>query len=220
MPHPTGSPRLTVPAPAIPPLVLASSSPYRKDLLRRLAIPFTAYAPEIDESPRPGEPPAALVLRLARAKAEALQARHPASLIIGSDQVAVCGGRLIFKPVGPEAAFAQLQSLSGQQVEFLTALALLNARSGRLQLDCVPYRVQFRTLERAQISNYLQAERPFDCAGSFKSEGLGIALFRKMEGGDPTALIGLPLIRLVAMLANEGIDVLDLAAGAGYPESA
>jgi MAF protein len=160
-------------------------------------------------------------LRLARAKAEALQARHSDSLIIGSDQVAVCEGRLILKPADPDAAFAQLQSLSGRQLEFLTAVALLNARSGRLQLDYVPYRVRFRTLEHAQISRYLQAEQPFDCAGSFKSEGLGIALLRNMEGEDPTALIGLPLIRLVAMLALEGVDVLALASpGRGYPDPA
>ncbi len=189
-------------------LVLASSSPYRAELLRRLAIPFTACAPEIDESPRSGEAPADLALRLARAKAEALSARYPHSLIIGSDQVAACEGRLMVKAMHAEAARAQLRLLSGRRVEFITALALLNTESGRIQLDEVPYRVRVRALDDTQIEHYLAIERPFDCAASLKSEGLGIALCHSMEGEDPTALIGLPLIRLVAMLAAEGVDVL------------
>lgn len=195
----------------MPRLILASSSPHRRDLLKRLAIPFSSHSPGIDESPRPGEAPRALALRLACAKAKALKGHNPDSLIIGSDQVAVCDGRLVSKPNDREAAFAQLLALSGRQVDFHTGLALLNTQTGRLQVDCTPSRVSLRDLNPIQIGRYLQAEQPYDCAGSFKSEGLGIALIRKLESEDPTALIGLPLIRLVAMLEAEGIDVLSLA---------
>jgi MAF protein len=190
------------------PIVLASSSPYRRMLLERLQIPFTFASPEVDETPNDNESPLNLVTRLAKAKAEALKARSPGALIIGSDQAAVCEGVRFGKPGTPEKAIEQLQCLNGRRVDFLTGLALLNTETGRLQVDCVPYSVYFRRLTQAQIEGYVGLERPLDCAGSFKSEGLGIALFSKMEGEDPTSLIGLPLIRLAEMLRAEGVDVL------------
>jgi MAF protein len=189
-------------------LVLASSSPYRETLLERLRVPFTCHAPDIDEGRLGHETPKEHTLRLALAKARAIQALYPNSLIIGSDQVAVRGDEVIGKPGDHQRAIQQLTRLNGKRIEFLTGLALLNARTGQHQVDCVPYAVYFRTLTEAQIAGYVALERPFDCAGSFKSEGLGAALFEKMEGDDPTALIGLPLIRLTGMLAREGVDVL------------
>jgi len=177
-------------------------------LLKRLRLPFSWASPEIDETPETNETPTEMVLRLACCKAEAIREKWPKALIIGSDQVAVCEGVPFSKPETRERAIEQLRHLSGLRVDFLTGIALLNTETGRLQLDCVPYSVHFRDLSRAQIEGYIDQEQPLNCAGSFKSEGLGIALFKKMEGEDPTALIGLPLIRLVEMLVKEGVDVL------------
>jgi MAF protein len=193
----------------IPPveLVLGSTSPYRRALLERLGLRFAVDAPQIDESQRPGETPEQLVLRLAEAKARAVAPRHPAALIIGSDQVACIDERILGKPGDRANAMAQLRASAGRTVTFHTGLCLLNAANGRSQLACEPYRVHFRTLSDAQIARYLDAEQPYNCAGSFKSEGLGITLFERMEGDDPNTLVGLPLIRLVAMLENEGLTL-------------
>ena len=189
-------------------LLLASTSPYRRELLARLCLPFETVSPEVDEAAGADEAPADLVRRLSQAKARAGARRQPASLVIGSDQVAVIGDEILGKPDTHAAAHAQLSRLSGEVVTFLTGLALYNDASGRMQSDVVPFRVHFRTLTASQIEHYLEREQPYDCAGSFKSEGLGIALFERMEGDDPTALIGLPLIRLVKMLEKEGLAVL------------
>jgi len=199
-------------APAVgigtPLLVLASSSPYRSALLDRLGLPFITAAPQVDESPRPGEAPQALVLRLAQAKARAVARLYPDALIIGSDQVACIDGQILGKPGSRTRAIAQLEQASGRCVVFQTGLCLLNAVSGRIQALVEPFRVHFRPLSRARIEGYLDREEPYNCAGSFKSEGLGIALFERLEGDDPSALIGLPLIRLVTLLEAEGIDLL------------
>lgn len=189
------------------PLILASSSPYRRELLQRLRLPFECASPDIDESPLPGESPEQLVRRLAEAKARALAARFPEHLIIGSDQAAVQGQAILGKPHTLERAMEQLKASSGSSVSFLTGLALLDSASGRCQVDCIPFRVHFRELDEARIHRYLEAERPFDCAGSFKAEGLGASLFRATEGEDGTSLVGLPLIRLVDMLLAEGVQV-------------
>lgn len=188
-------------------LVLASSSPYRRELLSRLRQPFEWAAPSIDESRRPGESAEALVRRLAREKAQALAGRFASHLIIGSDQVAVLDGQILGKPHDYPRAHAQLSATSGRSVSFLTGLALLDSRDGSCQVDCVPYTVHFRTLSAEQIERYLKAEEPYDCAGSFKAEGLGISLFRSTEGADVNSLIGLPLIRLVEMLDVAGVQV-------------
>jgi MAF protein len=192
----------------MPDVVLASSSRYRQTVLAKLGLPFTAAAPDIDESPLPGEAPHALVARLAAAKARALAARFPNHLIIGSDQVAVLDGRMLGKPGTEPAAREQLRIASGRCVEFLTGLCLLDSASGSEHLVVEPFRVHFRTLTETQITHYVDREQPLDCAGSFKSEGLGIALFEKLEGDDPNALIGLPLIRLVRLLEQAGVAVL------------
>lgn len=189
------------------PLLLASSSTYRRDLLQRLHLPFDWASPDIDESRLRDEPAEALVRRLAAAKARALAATHPAHLIIGSDQVAVLGERILGKPHTFERAREQLLAASGRAVTFLTGVALLNSATGQCQIDCVPFTVTLRELDSAQVERYLQTEQPYDCAGSFKAEGLGVSLFRETEGSDATSLIGLPLIRLVQMLAEEGISV-------------
>ncbi|MDM8347855.1 Maf family protein [Pseudomonas sp. sp1636] len=191
----------------MPPLVLASSSPYRRELLARLRLPFSWSAPAINEAPLADEDANALVRRLAETKARALSAKHPQHLIIGSDQVAILGKQILGKPKTLERAHAQLLAASGNSVTFLTGLALLDSQSGHCQIDCIPFTVHFRQLSDAQISRYLEAEQPFDCAGSFKAEGLGVSLFRSTEGTDATSLIGLPLIRLVDMLHAAGIDV-------------
>ena len=193
---------------ALPALILASTSPYRAQLLGRLGLPFTAVPPKVDESPQPGEHPGLLCCRLAEAKARAVAGNHPGALIIGSDQLAVLGDRILTKPGNHARAVEQLSALSGQRVVFLTGLCLLNASSRQAQVDVVPYSVVFRELSSAAIDTYLRKDQPYQCAGSFKSEGLGIALFERMEGEDPTALIGLPLVRLVDMLAGEGVAVL------------
>ncbi|WP_275113182.1 Maf family protein [Pseudomonas sp. OTU750018] len=189
------------------PLVLASSSPYRRELLTRLRLPFTWSAPQIDESRRPDEDAEALAHRLSLEKAQALSASHPQHLIIGSDQVAVLGSQIIGKPHTLERAREQLMAASGNSVTFLTGLTLLNSATGQQQTDCIPFTVHFRRLSEAQIMRYLTTEQPFDCAGSFKAEGLGISLFRSTEGSDGNSLIGLPLIRLVDMLQASGIDI-------------
>ncbi len=189
------------------PLVLASSSPYRRELLTRLRLPFTWSAPHIDESRRPDEDAEALVCRLSLEKAQALSTTHPQHLIIGSDQAAVLGSQIIGKPHTLERAREQLMAASGNSVTFLTGLTLFNSATGQQQTDCVPFTVHFRPLSEAQIMRYLAAEQPFDCAGSFKAEGLGISLFRSTEGSDNNSLIGLPLIRLVDMLQASGIDI-------------
>ena len=191
-----------------PPLVLASTSPFRRELLARLGLPFTTAAPEVDESPLPGENAERLVLRLAEAKARAVAAAHPDALVIGSDQVAGLGGAVLGKPGSRERAIEQLRQASGRTVVFRTGRCLFNAASGRAQTLCETFKVHFRDLTPAQIEAYVDREAPFGCAGSFKSEGLGITLFTRLEGADPNALIGLPLIRLVDMLAVEGVDVL------------
>ncbi len=189
-------------------LILASSSPYRKELLSRLGLPFSAISPHIDETPLPGEPPEHLVARLAVAKAQAIADRHPHALVVGSDQVAVHRGSIVGKPGDHDRAVAQLRAASGQSVTLYTGLALVDADSGRTQSEVVPFRVIFRKLNDDQIERYLRKEQPYNCAGSVKSEGLGIALLERFEGEDPNTLIGLPLIRLVAMLEKEGVDVI------------
>lgn len=190
------------------PLVLASTSPFRRELLARLGLPFTALPPVADETPLPGETAPTLVARLAEAKARSLAAPQPHALIIGSDQVAVLDGQILGKPGNHARAVAQLSAAAGRSVTFYTGLCLLDSASGRTQTLVEPFRVVFRPLTPAQIDAYLQREQPYQCAGSFKSEGLGIALFERLDGDDPNSLIGLPLIRLITLLANEGIAVL------------
>jgi len=177
-------------------------------LLERLGLPFVAIAPVADEAPLPGETPAATAFRLAEAKARSIAAAHPGALIIGSDQVADCGGRPVGKPGSHERAVAQLTELSGQTVVFHTGIALLDTSTGQCQAALVDVRSTFRFLTPADIDAYLRRERPYDCAGSVRSEGLGIALFERIESDDPTALIGLPLIRLASMLQAAGVNVL------------
>ena len=189
-------------------LVLASTSPFRRELLQRLGMPFEVIPPEVDETPLPGETPTELVARLSEAKARAVATRCPDGLVIGSDQVAVLDGRIIGKPGHHAGAVAQLQAASGRQVAFLTGLCLLNPATGRVQREVVPYTVVFRSLSDELIHRYLLREQPYNCAGSFRSEGLGIVLFERQEGEDPSALIGLPLIRLVRMLEAEGMEVV------------
>lgn len=191
--------------PEHPPLILASSSPFRRELLERLGLPFTCLSPDIDETPRAGEAPEALVQRLALEKARAVAARHPEALVIGSDQVAVApDGSVLGKPGSAERAVAQLKAVQGRSVLFLTGLCLLDGRRGEHQLCCEPFRVHFRALDEERLRRYVEREQPLNCAGSFKSEGLGITLFERLEGDDPTALIGLPLIRLTTFLAAAG----------------
>jgi len=189
-------------------LVLASTSPFRKELLQRLGVAFETAAPNVDEAPLLGEAPEALVVRLAEAKAAAVAARFPDALVIGSDQVSVREGEILGKPGTRERAVAQLLAAAGKEVRFLTGLCVLNSATGERQMDVVPYAVRFRRLPRERIERYVDRERPFNCAGSIRSEGLGIALFESMRGEDPSALIGLPLIRLVSMLERAGLDVL------------
>jgi len=189
------------------PLLLASSSTYRRELLARLHLPFVCGSPDIDESHRPGEAAIELVKRLAEEKARALADSHPANLIIGSDQVAVLGEQIIGKPHTFEKAREQLMAASGASVTFLTGLALLNSQTGQCQVDCVPFTVHMRQLDQARIERYLRIEQPYDCAGSFKAEGLGVSLFQSTEGPDATSLIGLPLIRLIDMLLVEGVQI-------------
>jgi len=189
-------------------LILASSSPYRRELLERLRIPFEVIAPEVDETPRDGEAPEKLVERLSILKARKIADQFPGALVIGSDQVAVYDGRIVGKPHSHDKAVQQLRSASGKTVTLYTGLALVNADTRRVQCEVIPYRVAFRVLNEAQIESYLRKEQPYSCAGSVKSEGLGIALLEKFDGDDPNTLIGLPLIRLVRMLEHEGIRII------------
>jgi MAF protein len=190
-------------------LVLASASRYRQQLLARLGLEFHVDPADVDESPLPGETPAALVVRLARAKALAVAARHPQAIVVASDQAGALGGRLLNKPGSTEAAVEQLQAASGRAVEFLTALCVIDTSSGRRRESVETSRVHFRALGDRAIRNYVSREQPLDCAGSFKVEGLGIALFSTLELQDPTALEGLPLIRLTEFLGDLGLPVLD-----------
>ena len=189
-------------------LVLASTSRYRRELLARLQLPFESAAPDVDETALRGETPPQTALRLAQLKARAVAQKFPAALIIGSDQVATLDGAQIGKPGGHARALAQLKSMQGRAVVFHTALCLLNSESGRTQVREIPVTVHFRQLSEVQIEAYLRKEQPYDCAGSAKSEGLGIALVERYEGDDPNALIGLPLIALTDMLRGEGLDPL------------
>lgn len=188
-----------------PPLVLASTSPHRRMLLARLGLPFSTEAPGVDEARSYREPVAELVRRLSRAKAEAVAARHPGALIIGSDQAAERDGEILGKPGDHASAVAQLSASSGKYLKFHTGLCLLDTRDGRRHEHVDVTRVIFRALGAAEIERYLQAEKPYDCAGSFKSEGLGISLFEGIESSDPSALIGLPLIVLSRFLRDCGV---------------
>lgn len=189
-------------------LVLASTSIYRRELLRRLALPFECAVPEVDEAPLLQEYPWDTALRLSLAKARAVSSRYQDALVIGSDQVAACDGKLLGKPGTHDNAFAQLRSLSGRAADFHTAVSLLDSRTGEARSHVVRCRVVFRELGDRLIDTYLRLEQPFDCAGSAKSEGLGIALIQRIETEDPTSLIGLPLIALTTMLEQAGLPVL------------
>ena len=189
-------------------LILASSSIYRRELLQRLELPFTVIAPEVDETAFAGEAPQQTALRLAQAKARKVAEQHGDALIIGCDQVATLDEMQLGKPLKHENAVRQLQTLRGRSVIFHSALCLYNAQTANMQAEVVPYVVEFRNLSDAQIENYLRREQPYHCAGSAKSEGLGIALIQSMRGDDPNALIGLPLIQLISMLQHEGVTVI------------
>lgn len=188
-----------------PRLVLASTSAYRRALLQRLGLPFEAAAPGVDETPLPGETARQTSQRLALEKARAVAVHHPDALIIGSDQVALLGNEQLGKPHTHDNAVRQLRAMRGQCVVFYTALTLLNARTGRAQTTVAENQVCFRDYSDEEIESYLRLEQPYDCAGSAKSEGMGIILIARMEGSDPNALVGLPLIELVTMLKNEGV---------------
>lgn len=192
--------------PPLPDLVLASGSPYRRLLLERLGLAFRTRAPAVDETPGPGEDPRDLAARLARSKARALEDER-AALVIGSDQTAACAGRLHGKPGGRGPAREQLRAQSGRDVQFHTALCLLDTRTGEDRVQVETVTVTFRTLTDAEIERYLDADEPFDCAGSFKSESLGIALCERIESEDPATLVGLPLIRLCRMLREFGFEI-------------
>jgi septum formation protein len=201
--------------PALPPLILASTSRYRRELLGRLRIPFQALSPETDETPLPGEAPAALAERLALAKARAIATQFPDAVVIGADQVADVDGAAIGKPGNHERAVEQLRAMSGRTIVFQTALAVVRAATGFAEVRRVPVSVRFRSLTDAQIEFYLRTEQPYDCAGSAKCETLGIALLDAIESDDPTALIGLPLIRTSALLRAAGLDPLTARASMG-----
>ena len=188
-------------------LVLASTSPFRRQLLARLGLPFSVASPAVDEALLPGEDPAAGALRLSEAKARAVAASYPQALIIGSDQVACLDGRIFGKPGTHAEATRQLRTMRGQRVNFFTGLCLLDARSGKAHLRGVPTLVTFRELADEEIESYLHKEQPYNCAGSAKSEGLGIALIARIDGEDPNALIGLPLIALCDLLRIENVSV-------------
>lgn len=189
-------------------IILASSSPYRRELLARLKIPFEVIEPHVDETPLSGETAEVHVKRLAVAKAQAVAQNRQNSLVIGSDQVAVHSGKICGKPLDHTNAVRQLREASGKVVTLFTGLALINTAANRIQSEVVPYEVVFRRLTDAQIERYLSKERPFDCTGGVRAEGLGIALLERFGGDDPNALIGLPLIRLVRMLEEEGVEVI------------
>jgi len=189
-------------------LILGSSSPFRAALLEKLGLSFISSSPDIDESPLENETADQLVQRLSEQKALKIAESYPDSLIIGSDQVALLDGNILGKPGSHEKAVNQLSAASGKTVQFLTGLALLNSKTNKLQSLVEHFDVRFKTLSTNQIEFYLQQEKPYQCAGSFKSEGFGISLFSKLQGEDPNSLIGLPLIRLIDLLNNEGVDVL------------
>lgn len=191
-----------------PPLILASTSRYRRELLARLCLPFEVIAPDVDETPMPGESPQQLACRLAMEKARAVAARYPQAIVIGSDQVADLDGQSLGKPMVHEVAVQQLQRMQGRQVVFQTAVAVVRNDRKFAQMDLAQVKVLFRTLTDAEIDAYLHAEQPYDCAGSAKSEGLGIALLDAIDNDDPTALIGLPLIRTCQMLRAAGMQLL------------
>lgn len=189
-------------------LILGSTSRYRRELLQRLRLPFDVVSPQVDETPLPGEAPAALALRLALAKAHAVAARHPEAVVIGSDQVADLAGQAIGKPGHHDAAVQQLRRMSGREVVFQTAVAVVCAATGYERTLLAPVMVQFRVLADGEIEHYLRLEQPYDCAGSAKSEGLGVALLSAIHSDDPTALVGLPLIRTCTLLREAGIELL------------
>jgi septum formation protein len=191
-----------------PTLILASTSRYRRELLERLRLPFELRSPDVDETPHPGEPPAALAQRLALAKAQAVAQAFPDAVVIGSDQVADLDGEPIGKPGTHERAVAQLRAMRGRSVVFQTAVAVVRASTGHVGTALAPVTVRFRALADAEIEHYLRTEQPYDCAGSAKCETLGIALLDAIESDDPTALVGLPLIRTSALLRAAGIDPL------------
>ena len=199
---------MDVPLNPAPPLILASTSRYRRELLERLRLPFEVVAPWVDETPLPGEAPAVLAQRLAMAKARAVAALHPGAIVIGSDQVADLHGQAIGKPGTHERAVAQLRSMRGQRITFQTAVAVVRADRGYAQGLLASVVVSFRDLSDAQIEHYLRTEQPYDCAGSAKCETLGIALLEAIDNDDPTALIGLPLIRTCRLLREAGLDPL------------
>ena len=190
------------------PLVLASTSPFRKTLLEKLHLPFITAKPEVDETPLHNETAIALVERLAIAKAQAIASQHEQALVIGSDQVCVNDGKILGKPGNFDNAFAQLKAASNKKITFYTGLALVNSQTSHIHSLVEPFHVHFRVLSDEMIRNYLDKEQPFNCAGSFKSEGLGITLFNALEGKDPNSLIGLPLISLISMLEKENVQVI------------
>ena len=206
---------LTASAPPIsadpPALILASTSPYRRELLQRLRLPFDCIAPQVDETPQPGELAGALAQRLALEKARAVAAQHPDAVVIGADQVAELDGQTIGKPGNHANAVVQLQAMRGRSVLFHTAVAVVQQQTGFAQSALAVVQVQFRPLDDAQIECYLRAETPYDCAGSAKCEGLGISLLAAIHSGDPTALIGLPLIHTCTLLRLAGINILGQA---------
>ncbi len=189
-------------------IVLSSSSDARRKVLEKLEIPFEVFKPNIDESPKSGESPKQLVQRLSVEKAHAATDRYSDHLVIGSDQVAVVDEQILGKPVNRECAISQLELMSANEVVLLTGLALINTGTGNVQSDVIPYRVEFRNLTRSMIENYIDKDEPYDCGGSLRSEGLGIVLLKRFDGYDPNALLGLPLIRLIDMLAHEGVSIL------------
>lgn len=191
-----------------PQIILASSSIYRRELLSRLQIPFECISPEVDETPLKDESPADTALRLAQVKARKVANSYPNALIIGCDQVATLDGTQLGKPYTHENATKQLRMMRGREVTFHSALCVFNAKTQHMQAEVVPYVVQFRALSDVQIQSYLIKEQPYQCAGSAKSEGLGIAIIEKMTGDDPNALIGLPLIKLIDMLQNQSVFVI------------
>tara|TARA_R110002050_G_scaffold1244_4_gene8603 strand:- start:36857 stop:37447 length:591 start_codon:yes stop_codon:yes gene_type:complete len=189
-------------------LILGSSSPFRAEILNKLGLPFIQVSPDVDESSLDGEQPEQLVQRLSEQKAYKIAETHPNALIIGSDQVAILDGKVLGKPGNHDNAVKQLTAASGKTVSFLTGLALLNSRTGHIQSVIETFEVSFKILSASQIDFYLRQEQPYQCAGSFKSEGFGISLFSKLKGNDPNSLIGLPLIRLISLFEAEGLDVL------------
>ena len=191
-----------------PELILGSTSVYRRELLQRLKIPFRVEAPDIDETPLENETPQQLVERLAVEKARSVADKNPGSLVIGSDQVAVHGGKIVGKPHTHDRAMQQLREANGQEIMLYTGLSLVNADTGEAQTEVIPFQVVFRNLSEQQLESYLHKEQPYHCAGSVKSEGLGIALLERFEGEHPNTLIGLPLIRLIRMLEYFGVNVI------------